>query len=289
VAESLKYNAIESGLALFVSFLINLAVVATFAVSYFTIDCATRSDFQACVPLLDLPPTFINPNGTGYIKNVTQTCTPSAFSGTLPPQGFVCADIGLSNAGDALGNLFPGTKAAKYIWGVGLLAAGQASTVTGTYAGQFVMAGFLDIKIKAWQRMLFTRLVALGPAVVIAWLTQGYPNISDQTSEYLNVLQSVQLPFALLPVLHITNRGKYMGEFKNSKFLKTVCWLLALLVMVTNVYLIFQSVNDSSNLIIGIVITVGVFYFYFITVIIRSDIMAAWHALCRCGGEESRR
>ena len=144
-----RYNAIESALALAVSFIINLAVVATFAVSYFAPACASRTDgqFQACVPVSGLQSDFVNPPTSGPYHNATQTCTPAGFHGaTPPPGGFVCASLGLVNAGPALSNLFPDTSAAKYIWGVGLLAAGQASTITGTYAGQFVMAGFLDFK-----------------------------------------------------------------------------------------------------------------------------------------------
>lgn len=285
VGESMKYNAIESGFALFVSFLVNLAVVSTFAVSYFEKDCAERGDgqYQACVPLEGLLPAFINPSGHG-VMNGTQTCIPTDFHGPSPQLGFVCANIGLNNAGAALANLFPGTSVAKYIWGVGLLAAGQASTITGTYAGQFVMAGFLDIRIQAWQRMLFTRVVALGPAVVVAWLTQGFPNTSDQTNEWLNVLQSVQLPFALLPVLHLTSQRKYMGNFVNPWWLKLLCWLLAVVVIVTNIYLVTMQVKDYDTVVVAITLVAGVGYFIFLLVIIRRDLLefGAWISGCCC-------
>jgi len=278
VRESLKYNTIESSLALLVSFLINLAVVATFASSYFQKECASRCEgsFQGCVPVLGLDSTFINPGlclpGGGF-SNVTQTCVPAGFSGTQQPAGgFVCANIGLNNAGEALEHVFPHTNAAKYIWGIGLLAAGQASTITGTYAGQFVMAGFLNFQIKAWQRMLFTRMVALGPAVAVAWLTQGFPNTSDETNEWLNVLQSVQLPFALLPVLHLTSQRRVMGQFANGVGIKLLCWALTVVVLVTNIYLVYVSIDGVSMGVLVLVLVAAAAYFSFIVIIIIEDL-----------------
>lgn len=281
VRESLKYNAMESGMALFVSFLINLAVLATFAVSYFAPACAERSDgdFQACVPTAGLPSNYISPDN--------QTCMPQGFDASLPDPGFVCARIGLGNAGDALASLFP-SGGAKIIWGVGLLAAGQASTITGTYAGQFVMAGFLNFQIKAWQRMFFTRMVALGPAVAVAWLTQKFPSISDTTNEYLNVLQSVQLPFALLPVLHLTSQKRFMGKFVNPTWLKVICWLLAVVVIATNIFLVYQNLVGADIAVIVLVCIAGAGYFFFLFVIVRSDVMQFVDFVRRCGAPNER-
>lgn len=278
VRESIKYNTIESGMALFVSFLINLAVVATFAVSYFQKDCAERpdGDFQACVPRLGLDADFINPQN--------QTCTPHEFHGTLPVDGFVCANIGLSNAGEALQAI--GSNTAKIVWGVGLLAAGQASTITGTYAGQFVMAGFLNFQIKAWQRMMFTRLVALGPAISVAWITQGYPNTADTTNEWLNILQSVQLPFALLPVLHLTSQTRIMGAFANKSYEKIIVWMLALVVIVTNIYLVVDAIKDSSLTLQIIVGCLGAGYFTFLSVIIKKDVQELGRFLGCCAARQ---
>lgn len=282
VHESLKYNAIESGMALFVSFLVNLAVLATFAVAYFAPACAERSDgdFQACVPRNGLKYQYMSPDN--------QTCTPDGFHGASSGMGFVCANIGLGNAGDALHELFP-HGGAKYIWGIGLLAAGQASTITGTYAGQFVMAGFLNFQIKAWQRMFFTRMVALGPAVAVAILTQKYPNISEQTNEYLNVLQSVQLPFALLPVLHLTSQKRFMGKFSNPRWLKIVCWLLALVVIATNIYLVYDQLIGATTVVIVLVVLGAVGYFLLIFVIIRSDLLEFIGYVRGCCGKSQLR
>lgn len=81
-----------------------------------------------------------------------------------------CKPIGLLNAGEALEGVLG--NAAKYVWAIGLLAAGQSSTMTGTFAGQHVMSGFLNIEIHAWKRTFFTRAVALGPAIAVAVIAQ---------------------------------------------------------------------------------------------------------------------
>ena len=86
------------------------------------------------------------------------------------------------------------------VWAIGLLAAGQSSTMTGTYSGQFVMSGFLDLGVTQWQRVAVTRSVAIAPTLVVALLFRGGGNQLDVLNEWINVLQCIQLPFALIPV-----------------------------------------------------------------------------------------
>lgn len=121
------------------------------------------------------------------------------------------------------------------IWGVGLLAAGQSSTMTGTYAGQFVMEGFLNIKWPRWKRVLLTRSIAMVPTVLCATVFASYLDILD---ELLNVEQSLLLPFALLPILHMTNSRRIMGDFKNKIWMTVLVWILGVVVMAANVYLV---------------------------------------------------
>ena len=98
------------------------------------------------------------------------------------------------------GGVFLGAEfgiAAYYIWAIGILAAGQSSTMTGTYSGQFVMEGFLNLKWSRFQRVLLTRSLAIIPTFIIAF----YSDINNLTNmnDTLNVLQSILLPFALIP------------------------------------------------------------------------------------------
>ncbi|TYG69430.1 hypothetical protein ES288_D05G229700v1 [Gossypium darwinii] len=124
-------------------------------------------------------------------------------------------NIGLVNAGQYLeekygGGLFP----ILYIWGIGLLAAGQSSTITGTYAGQFIMGGFLNLRLKKWLRALITRSFAIVPTIVVALVFNTSEASLDILNEWLNVLQSIQIPFALIPLLTLVSKEHVMGVFR---------------------------------------------------------------------------
>lgn len=123
--------------------------------------------------------------------------------------------IGLVNAGQYLddkygGGFFP----ILYIWGIGLLAAGQSSTITGTYAGQFIMGGFLNLRLKKWMRALITRSFAIVPTIVVALVFNTSQHSLDILNEWLNVLQSIQIPFALIPLLTLVAKEQVMGVFR---------------------------------------------------------------------------
>ncbi|OAY69563.1 Metal transporter Nramp6 [Ananas comosus] len=141
------------------------------------------------------------------------------FVTTVFAKGFYgtkeAGSIGLENAGQYLqkkfgGGLFP----ILYIWGVGLLAAGQSSTITGTYAGQFIMGGFLNLRLKKWVRSLITRSFAIVPTIIVALFFDRSDSALDTLNEWLNVLQSVQIPFALVPLLTLVSKEQVMGVFK---------------------------------------------------------------------------
>eukprot|EP01018_Ginkgo_biloba_P014798 Gb_30457 [translate_table: standard] len=147
------------------------------------------------------------------------------FVTTVFAKGFYgtkeAGNIGLVNAGTYLqqqygGGLFP----ILYIWAIGLLSAGQSSTITGTYAGQFVMAGFLNLRIKKWMRALITRSFAIVPTVIVALIFDTSEDKLDVLNEWLNVLQSIQIPFALIPLLCLVSKEQVMGIFKIGRTMK---------------------------------------------------------------------
>lgn len=149
------------------------------------------------------------------------------FVTTVFAKGFygtsVANSIGLVNAGQYLqekygGGFFP----ILYIWGIGLLAAGQSSTITGTYAGQFIMGGFLNLRLKKWLRALITRSCAIVPTMIVALVFDNEETL-DVLNEWLNVLQSIQIPFALIPLLYLVSREQIMGSFKIGPVLKVCC------------------------------------------------------------------
>ncbi|KAK9756879.1 hypothetical protein RND81_01G126900 [Saponaria officinalis] len=188
--------------------------------------------------------------------------------------------IGLANAGHYLqekygGGLFP----ILYIWGIGLLAAGQSSTLTGIYAGQFIMGGFLNLRVKKWIRSLITRSCAIIPTVIVALLFDTSDDMLDSLNGWLNVLQSVQIPFALIPLLYLVSKEEIMGVFKIGPVLKTLAWLVAGLVIVINGYLMVEFFSGAARGVLfgSIVCVFTVFYVLFVVYLVsRSITFPSW-------------
>jgi manganese transport protein len=119
------------------------------------------------------------------------------------------------------------------LFALALLASGQNSTLTGTLAGQIVMEGFLQIRLKPWLRRLITRGLAIIPAVVVTALYG-----ESGTAKLLilsQVILSLQLSFAVIPLIVCTSDRKWMGEFTNPLWLKTLAWTVATVIVVLNV------------------------------------------------------
>lgn len=129
-----------------------------------------------------------------------------------------------------------GAGAASTLFALALLASGHNSTITGTMAGQVVMEGFVNLHIAPWMRRLITRLLAIIPAIVIVVLygTHGLA----QLLVFSQVVLSMQLPFAVIPLVKFTSENKYMGQFVNSPFLKTISWTIATIIVTLNIWLI---------------------------------------------------
>ncbi|XP_039139457.1 metal transporter Nramp2-like [Dioscorea cayenensis subsp. rotundata] len=156
--------------------------------------------------------------------------------------------IGLENAGQFLqnkygGGLFP----ILYIWGVGLLAAGQSSTITGTYAGQFIMGGFLNLQLKKWVRALISRSIAILPAAIVALFFDTSEAALDILNEWLNVLQSLQIPFCLIPLLTLVSKEELMGEFKIGRATQMVAWTVATLLIVINGFILLEFFSSEVH------------------------------------------
>src|SRR5579884_262424 len=115
-----------------------------------------------------------------------------------------------------------GTTAASICFGIALLCSGQSSTLTGTMAGQIVMEGFLQFRMRPWLRRVITRTAAVLPAAicVYAWGQQG----TFQLIILSQVILSLQLPFAVIPLIHFTSDRARMGAFANGPWLKTLSW-----------------------------------------------------------------
>ncbi len=135
-----------------------------------------------------------------------------------------------------------GTMLASTLFAVALLASGQSSTLTGTYAGQIVMEGFLQFKMRPVLRRFLTRMLAIIPAVIVIALR------GDQGSYELLILSqvvlSLQLPFAVIPLIRFTSDRDRMGIFANKPWVKILAWIAAIIIVVLNARLVLNTVSD---------------------------------------------
>lgn len=132
-----------------------------------------------------------------------------------------------------------GASMASIAFAIALLASGQNSTLTGTLAGQIVMEGFLNIRLKPWLRRLITRLIAVIPALIVT-IIYGEQGTTDLLV-LSQVILSMQLSFAVVPLVIFTNDKAKMGEFVNKPFLKISVWIISIVIIILNLYLLYQT------------------------------------------------
>jgi manganese transport protein len=134
-----------------------------------------------------------------------------------------------------------GSSLAPLLFGIALVAAGQSSTITGTLAGQIVMEGYLNLRIAPWLRRILTRIIAIIPAYIVI-LVYG----EDQTGPLLvfsQVVLSLQLGFAIIPLIHFTSDREKMGEFVIRRWMQVAAWLIAAVVITLNAKLVVNEVQ----------------------------------------------
>ena len=134
-----------------------------------------------------------------------------------------------------------GTRLAPIAFAVALLAAGQSSTITGTLSGQIVMEGFLNMRMRPWLRRFVTRAIALIPAVIVIALS------GDSGLYRLLILSqvvlSLQLPFATIPLIHFTSDSQKMGRFANRTWVKVAAWAIVAVIVALNLKLVLDTLS----------------------------------------------
>jgi len=153
-----------------------------------------------------------------------------------------------------------GAGGASVIFAVALICSGQSSTLTGTLAGQIVMEGFLDIRMRPWLRRLITRMLAIIPAALTIYLA------GDRSIYKLLILSqvilSMQLPFAIIPLIHFTNDPARMGSFANARWVRWLAWLTAATIVALNIRLAVMTLSEwltGAHPLLWVVIAVAVF------------------------------
>ncbi|XP_070814942.1 natural resistance-associated macrophage protein 2-like isoform X3 [Chaetodon trifascialis] len=246
VKEANKYFFIESTIALFISFLINVFVVAVFAEAFYN---KTNMEVNALCNASGSPHTNLFP-----VNNST-------------------LEVDIYKGGVVLGCFFG--PAALYIWAIGILAAGQSSTMTGTYSGQFVMEGFLNLRWSRFARVLLTRSIAITPTLLVA-IFQDVQHLTGM-NDFLNVLQSMQLPFALIPILTFTSLTSIMNDFANKLVWKISGGIVILVVCAINMYFVVVYVTSLNSVLLYVLSALlSVAYLCFVGYL-------AWHCLVALG------
>uniref|UniRef100_A0A4W6FX82 Solute carrier family 11 member 2 n=1 Tax=Lates calcarifer TaxID=8187 RepID=A0A4W6FX82_LATCA len=244
VKEANKYFFIESSIALFVSFLINVFVVAVFAQAFYN-----KSNMEV-----------VECNATGS----PHTDLFPLNNGTL--------EVDIYKGGVVLGCFFG--PAALYIWAIGILAAGQSSTMTGTYSGQFVMEGFLNLRWSRFARVLLTRSIAITPTLLVA-IFQDVQHLTGM-NDFLNpILQ--KLPFALIPILTFTSLTSIMNDFANGLMWKISGGIVILVVCAINMYFVVVYVTSLNSVLLYVLSSLlSIAYLCFVGYL-------AWHCLIALG------
>ncbi|XAR55552.1 hypothetical protein NMG60_11035654 [Bertholletia excelsa] len=189
INDACRFFLIESGVALFVAFLINVSIISV--------------------------------SGT--------ICSADNLSKENADQ---CNDLTLNSASFLLKNVLG--KSSSTIYATALLASGQSSAITGTYAGQFIMQGFLELKMKKWVRNLVTRTIAITPSLIVSII--GGSSGAGRLIIIASMILSFELPFALIPLLKFSSSSTKMGPHKNSIIIIVISWILGLGIIGINVY-----------------------------------------------------
>lgn len=127
------------------------------------------------------------------------------------------------------------------LFAIALLASGQNSTITGTLSGQIVMEGFIRIKLPAWLRRMMTRLLAVTPVVICLLIFGDNEQAIEKLLIYSQVFLSIALPISVIPLTIFTSNKKIMGEFVVSSFIKYLSWLISIVLVILNMWLIYST------------------------------------------------
>ncbi len=207
---AIRFNTIDSSVALGIAFFVNAAIMVLAAMVFFGKSSIILSGGQ----------TILLNTDSDWIRIAYVTLAPLL--------------------GTALGSI---------LFGVALLASGQSSTITGTLAGQVVMEGFMNWRIRPWLRRLVTRLVAILPAVFIIGL-RGDSSVNDLLT-LSQVILALQLPFAMFPLLWFTSRRQHMGQWRLGPFLLAAGWGSAILITALDLYGLPDSLKSAWHVIAG--------------------------------------
>ncbi len=217
VRRAIRFNTLDSVVALSLAFLINAAILVLAAVVFHGQDSVTLADGTKVALTAREHPEMKDPD---WIRVAYLTLAPLL-----------------------------GTVLASTLFAVALLASGQSSTITGTLAGQVVMEGFMHWRVRPWVRRFVTRLAAILPAIVII-SARGDGSVNDLLI-LSQVVLAMQLPLAMFPLLHLTSSRRYMGRYANGWFLLVAGWGSCLLITALALYGLPETLKEAWGVLVG--------------------------------------
>jgi manganese transport protein len=210
VRAAIRFNTIDSTVALILAFFVNAAILVLAAMVFFGKQSVTAAGGHV----------ILFNDDTDWIRMAYLTLAPLL-----------------------------GVAAASPLFAIALLASGQASTITGTLAGQVVMEGFMHWRLSPWARRIITRLLAIIPAILVIGIRGD-----NSTTDLINLSQVVlalQLPLAMFPLLHFTSSRKRMGQWKSGWFLLAAGWSSAILITALDIYGLPDAIKQAWQVIVG--------------------------------------
>jgi manganese transport protein len=210
IRTAIRFNTIDTAVALTLAFFVNAAILVLAAMVFYG-KSSLIGEGGATVPIDD---------STDWIRVAYYTLAPLL-----------------------------GVVAASPLFAIALLASGQASTITGTLAGQVVMEGFMHWRLQPWVRRIITRLLAIIPAILIIGI-RGDASTTDLIN-LSQVVLALQLPLAMFPLLHFTSSRKRMGKWKSGWFLLITAWSSAILITALDIYGLPDAFKQAWQVIKG--------------------------------------
>ena len=210
IRTAIRFNTLDAGVALTIAFLINAAILVLAALVFYGKESVAVAGGQVV--------TF-SPD-SDWIRIAYLTLAPLL-----------------------------GKVAASTLFAVALLASGQSSTITGTLAGQVVMEGFMNWRMRPWLRRMSSRLLAVIPAIIIVSI-RGSGSVTDLVN-LSQVILCLILPFAMFPLLYFTSSRKIMGRWRNGWFLLVLGWASALVITGMDIYSLPDALKEAWHIIIG--------------------------------------
>ncbi|MEW5319197.1 MAG: hypothetical protein WDW38_010362 [Sanguina aurantia] len=274
-----------------------LGMIGVMVVSFTVLAIKAKAPGDEVMLGLAWPQMPMQVPGSDYNSATTDLLTGGILGGAMSPYNFyffsmlvLKRELPMASRGEKAHRAHLLLHRASHIWAIGLFATGLSSTTAAVYAGQAIMSGFIDIKVSIWWRAIISRSFAIVPALVVAATQRQDQTELDNMNLWLNLLQTIALPFALLPLLHFTCNKRIMGKhWANNIPVTVLAIIIALFAIAVAIYATVMSTplpSEPYAVALGVVgvSAYGAAIGYFL---IGPDRVERWWALLRAFSRSS--